>query len=259
MTAPRTVGVLVRAYNDAPYLLRAIDSALTQDYEGKIEVLVGIDAGSTDGTPELVARTWGSTDLGTGEMVVHPHKHPRRTVHLVPHPHMTLAAATRFLLPKLLAREEIFLLDGDNTLTRDRVKRHIDVHPGNEGLCCCNLKWGVQEDAPIFPNTPPGEVVEVSAERLLQGNFLDTLSMRWRSAYLRDRILPLMSAVAPGDLVDDYLMALLAARDGKCDLHGFVGGTYRFRDDSLTRRTNVLQRTADTLTAYQAIVAADRR
>ena len=48
------VTVVIPAYNYAHYLAEAIDTALTQDYAGGIEILV-VDDGSTDDTPAVLA------------------------------------------------------------------------------------------------------------------------------------------------------------------------------------------------------------
>ncbi|MBX5470810.1 MAG: glycosyltransferase [Thermoleophilaceae bacterium] len=54
MNARPLVSCIVAAYNYARFLPRALDSALAQDYEGPLEIVV-VDDGSTDDTPEVVA------------------------------------------------------------------------------------------------------------------------------------------------------------------------------------------------------------
>ena len=56
MAAPVRVSAVVPAYNRAGYLREAIDSALSQGFEG-LEVVV-VDDGSTDATPEIL-RSYG--------------------------------------------------------------------------------------------------------------------------------------------------------------------------------------------------------
>ena len=53
----RLVSVIVPAYNSERYLVEALESALRQDYEPK-EIVV-VDDGSTDATPEILARYAG--------------------------------------------------------------------------------------------------------------------------------------------------------------------------------------------------------
>jgi glycosyl transferase family 2/glycosyl transferase family 1 len=49
-----TVSVVIATYNFEPFLARAIDSALAQDYPAEALEVIVVDDGSTDGTPELM-------------------------------------------------------------------------------------------------------------------------------------------------------------------------------------------------------------
>jgi Glycosyl transferase family 2 len=258
VTAPPTVGVLIRTYNDRPYLAQALDSALNQVYPGRIVILLGVDMGTTDGTAELIRDRVGWTDM-MPEWTVQPLAKPRITILVVVHPHMTLAAATRYLLPKLavggMVRRVLFL-DGDNYLDPDCVARRVALHPENPpGLCASPVRWGVNEGAPPFPIMPPGPV---PLNRLLPGNLLDTLNPLWSMDYLMTSVLPRVEKVPPGDLVDDYLFNLVAGMDDQIDFHPIPPtATYRFRKGSLTERTDVQQRTIDTKRAFVEIYNAE--
>lgn len=256
MSALPEVAILVRTFEDAEYLDQALDSVDAQDYRGKIQLYVGYDSGSTDGTAQVIRRRFGWSTMGAGEWVHQPvGKEDRRSTHVFVHPHLTLAAATRYLLPKILdggSVQRILLLDGDNLLDPDCVSRRVKFHAGPPpGLCGTPIRWGMNEGAPPFPLYPTGKV---NLAPLRQGNFLDTLNPMWRADYLRDRILPLLETVPAGDLVDDYLMNLIAAMDGEADFHAVKPtASYRFRKGSLTERTDVMRRTLETQDAFSVI------
>src|SRR5579875_780429 len=106
------VSVIVPAFNLARFLSAALDSALAQtDPGGRIEIIV-IDDGSTDETPEVLARY-------------------QDRVRAIRQPNRGLTAAIAAGLAE--ARGEfIALLDADDEWPRDRLARHVAIlraHP----------------------------------------------------------------------------------------------------------------------------------
>ena len=259
MSAPPDVAILLRCYNDVRYLTQALDSVDRQDYVGNLHVYVGLDMGSTDGTAALIRDRLGWSTMSHDWQVQPLGKMNRRWFVLV-HPHMTLAAATRYLLPRILAHptiQRVLLLDADNYLDPNAVSRRVARHPGAEapGLCAAPIRWGTNEGAPPFPIVMDGPI---DGSKLLEANFIDTLNPIWRADYLRERLLPRLQHTDPGDLVDDYLFNLLAAQDGQADFHWDTpDATYRFRKGSLTERTDVGARTDQTKQAFVAIGRAE--
>jgi len=79
---PVDVSVLVMTYNHAPYIAECLDSLLAQDYEGRVEILVGEDC-STDGTAAIVAKYAASHPeilVVTADHNVGMHENHRRLV-----------------------------------------------------------------------------------------------------------------------------------------------------------------------------------
>lgn len=57
LEAPRLVSVIVPMYNAAATICEQIEALLAQDYSGDWELIL-VDNGSTDGTPEMIARRY---------------------------------------------------------------------------------------------------------------------------------------------------------------------------------------------------------
>lgn len=233
-----TVGIYLRLMNDAGTVVRALDSVVAQAFEGPLRVTLDLDGGSTDRTEDIV-RTWvgrHAKDRGNVTWV------------FVRHPHETLDAATRRLV-RASFEDEIYFLDGDNSLRPDRVTAAIATGPV-DGLCVQRCLRVLRETPELFPAAWPPRL---DVDTLLRGNLVDTLQIRASGLYLRQRLLGLLEQVPADDLVDDYLMVLLAARDGRICHHDLIAGTYYGRPNSLTRRTDIGARMTRTLAAYARI------
>jgi glycosyltransferase involved in cell wall biosynthesis len=232
--------VLIRTYNDEACVLTALDSAWHQDYEGQLAVHIGLDGGSTDETATLVFDYLEAHD-GRANF----------KWYVTPHEHMTLDAATRHLL-KLVKTDELFFLDADNVFAPNRVSRHIALDPSPKGLCCCRTyRIGTGHDTEVFPDHWPEKL---EPELLLQRTWADTIQLRAKGSYVRERLLPLMEKVPPNDLVDDWLMQLIAAFDSEVCTHQDVLATYVWRPDGLTARTDIRARMNRTAKAFYDIL-----
>jgi hypothetical protein len=112
---PPRVSILIPAFNHAPFIERAIASALAQDYHD-LEVIVSDDA-STDETGER-ARAW------CGDARFRYHRNPVRLGH---------AGNYRHLLGELARGEWVLMLDGDDYLLDPAFIRTamaaLDAHP----------------------------------------------------------------------------------------------------------------------------------
>jgi glycosyltransferase involved in cell wall biosynthesis len=98
------VTAVITAYNCERFIGMAIDSALAQDYEGPLDVLV-IDDGSTDGTPDVLAS---------------------RPVRVVRQPNRGyLGASERGVLEA--GGDLIALLDADDAWPADKIRRQVDA------------------------------------------------------------------------------------------------------------------------------------
>jgi glycosyltransferase involved in cell wall biosynthesis len=94
-----TISVVIPAYNAAPYLKEAIESALSQSYAPH-EIIV-VDDGSTDGTADI-ARTFGSK------------------VRLLQHPNRGVAASRNRGIEEATG-DWIALLDSDDAFLKDKL------------------------------------------------------------------------------------------------------------------------------------------
>jgi len=106
-----SVTVVVPAYNYARYLPAALDSALAQDYPSELLEIVVVDDGSTDETPEVLARYGDS-------------------IRVIRQPNGGLNAATSTGI-EAARGDLITFLDADDTWPRDRVKRLVRALDAN--------------------------------------------------------------------------------------------------------------------------------
>ncbi|HEX8101726.1 MAG TPA: glycosyltransferase [Solirubrobacteraceae bacterium] len=201
------VSVVIPAYNYAHYLPEAIDTALAQDHDGALEVIV-VDDGSTDDTPAVLA--------GYGDRI-----------HAIRRPNGGLNAATSTGIDAATG-ELITFLDADDTWPRDRVRKlaaALAAHPE------AALAWGDMEvvddtGATLAPSfraacgiVPYGGRV---FGRLLRNNFISAGSLMIRAG-LRGLYCPIRED-AP---YQDWWMALQVSRVAEVVAIGDVVNRYR--------------------------------
>jgi glycosyltransferase involved in cell wall biosynthesis len=107
------VTLMVMTYNQAPYAAAAVEAALTQDYDGPLEVLISDDA-STDGTTEVLRALVSAYD-GPHRLRLNVN---RRNLGLIPHLHKVFALATH---------DFVVCCAGDDVSRSDRVRRLADL------------------------------------------------------------------------------------------------------------------------------------
>jgi glycosyltransferase involved in cell wall biosynthesis len=234
-----TAEILMRLMNDAPYVEAALRSALEQDYLGTI-VSVYIDGATTDGTEYAVREFL--------------RRHPRRlSAHVARHPHLWLSEATRLALHEATG-DDLFFLDGDCRLDPNRVSAHIALHPDATGVCCTQIRFEDEGGKPMSKvlYCPP----DITVDQLLRGNVIDTHSLRLKGEYVRNRLLPLTDGLDfAKEVHDDWLWCLIAAFDGKLCIHPErVLATYRYRPDSLTRRSTPPQTRENTVKLFDQVL-----
>lgn len=114
MNSAPLVSVVIPAYNVAPFIRSAVESALQQSWKN-IEVIV-VDDGSTDGTSEALVQTVD----------------PRLTV--IPQSNRGSSAARNTGISAARG-EYVAFLDGDDLWTRDKLERHVrflESHPATD-------------------------------------------------------------------------------------------------------------------------------
>ncbi len=202
--------VLMVAYNQERYIAQAIESALTQQVDFPIEIVVADDC-STDGTG-AIARDYAR-------------KHPHRVVLLQRAANMG-GRANFADAYKACRGQYVALLDGDDYWTDptklNRQVSMLDSHP--EWTLCFHRVCYVYEDDPGAVDEFPVGLTEseYGIEDLLQSNFIQTCSLVVRrgliSSFPNWFFLP-----GPGD----WPFALLHARYGRIGYLPEVMAAYR--------------------------------
>lgn len=212
------VSIVIAAYNLAAYLPRAIDSALAQiPPGGPCEVIV-IDDGSSDATPDVLAR-YGDR------------------IRAVRQPNAGTNTAVDHGI-ELATGEYIALLDADDEWPVDRLRRHVATLDSDPrlGLVHGDMEVIDSEGATLAPSyfgltgmwVPSGRVLG----SLLAGNFVSGGASTFRSS-LKAAFHPIPADAA----YHDWSVATCIACVAEIGLAQGIANRYRFRggNDSLGR------------------------
>jgi glycosyltransferase involved in cell wall biosynthesis len=236
-----TLSVLMIAYNVAPYIAQALDSALMQQVDFDYEIVVGED-GSTDGTRAIVQDYAG--------------RHPGRIRALLRERNLGM---NRNFMDTLLALrgEFVALLDGDDYWTSPaKLQRQVDFLRANPrfSMCFHNAEV-VYEDGSMAPHpfhmANPDRLIAhhvpkpvSTIDDLAGGNFMQTCSVVFRAGLY-------------GTLPDWYLrmptfdwpLHLLNAEHGDIRYFDEVMGVYRVRAGSFWSTNMALYRRVEDVDA----------
>jgi glycosyltransferase involved in cell wall biosynthesis len=200
------VTALITAYNCERFIGEAVDSALAQDYDGPLDVLV-IDDGSTDGTAAELARRPGA-----------------RVIH---QPNAGYVAATERGVAEATG-DLIALLDGDDAWPADKLRRQTAAL-GNAGLVYGDMtvidaQGTVLDDSWLGDAKPPRTLAD-----WLQGNAATSSSIVLRAELAR-RWCPL-----PRGLVFvDWYFAIRAALESRVVYLPEPRTLYRFHGENMS-------------------------
>jgi glycosyltransferase involved in cell wall biosynthesis len=199
------VTAVITAYNRERFAGEAVDSALAQDYEGRLDVLV-IDDGSTDGTAAVLAS---------------------RDARVIRQENRGYIGATERGIAEADG-ELIALLDADDAWPADKIRRQVDAL-GSAGLLYGDMTVidadGAEIDRSWLGDTPP-------PRRLadwLAGNAATTSSILLRAA-LAKRWFPM-----PAGLVfADWYLAIRAMQESEVVYLPEPRTYYRFHGDNMS-------------------------
>jgi glycosyltransferase involved in cell wall biosynthesis len=200
------VTALITAYNCERFIGEAVDSALAQDYDGPLEVLV-IDDGSTDGTAAKLAKRPGA-----------------RVIH---QPNAGYVAATERGVDAADG-ELIALLDGDDAWPHDKLSKQVQAL-GDAGfvygdMTVIDADGHVIDDSWLGDAKPPRTLAD-----WLQGNAATSSSILLRTELAR-RWCPL-----PRGLVFvDWYFAVRAALESEVVYLPEPRTRYRFHGENMS-------------------------
>lgn len=116
------LSVMLKAFNQEPFIAQAIESALAQRTSFPVEIVIGEDC-STDRTREIVGR--------------YASKYPSR-IRVMAHEHNLGMARNTLMLYEECRGEYIAWLDGDDYWTSlDKLQRQVDFLDANPGHTLC--------------------------------------------------------------------------------------------------------------------------
>ena len=193
MTRP-FVSVLIDTYNHERFIERALQSVLAQDFPAADREILVVDDGSTDRTPDLVAK-------------FAPH------VHLLRKTNGGQASAFNVCISECRG-EIIAFLDGDDAWTPDKLRRVLAVFSANpqcgivgHGIRNCFEDGSEIIDAPEKPERLRLGSLAVARVFRLRKSYLGTSRMTIRAGIAR-QILPVPEALVIE--ADEFLFTLAA-------------------------------------------------
>lgn len=222
---PPRISVIVRTKNDAPHVQRALGSVTKQTLARAIEVHVGLDAASSDGTAAKV------------EELVDAQRGAVAAWKLIPHPALTPFRALEHLLRLSSEADTTFVLDADNVFAPNRVVRQLSFGCG-KGVCTTGLR--IVDERAMVPKTSirpwfPQPIGGNSILRQFLGHLSDMNTMMISQRYLPRLLSAFGSLDQEFDWInEDYLISMLATLDGDIDYHHEILTEYHLTGRNLT-------------------------
>jgi glycosyltransferase involved in cell wall biosynthesis len=209
MTTPPRASVIVPAFNLAHYLPAAIDSALAQHPPGGPVQVIVVDDGSTDDTPEVLARY--------GERI-----------EVIRQPNGGLVSAVDRGL-QAVRGEYVGLLDADDEWPADRLRRHVGILESNPnaGLVHGDMEVIDAGGATVHPSffawkqehPPSGRVLTT----LAKDNFVSGGASTFRAS-----LLPAIQPIASAAAYPDWWIAVAVAAVAEIVYDPVSANRYRY-------------------------------
>jgi glycosyltransferase involved in cell wall biosynthesis len=208
------LSVCVITYNQARYIAQAIDSALLQQVDFALEIVVGEDC-STDQTRAILQ------DLQA--------RHPARIRLLLQDRNVGMMANFEAVFADCRG-QYIAMLEGDDYWTDPhKLQKQVDaLDAHSDWTVCFHRVRCVHEDGSqpdfVFPRTPPGEVLSI--DDILRRNFIQTCSVVYR------RVIDELPAWLTVLKLGDWPLHILHADRGKIGFLPEQMAVYRIHRDS---------------------------
>jgi hypothetical protein len=206
-TSPR-VSVIITAFNLARYLPAAIDSALAQEFPGGSVQVIVVDDGSTDDTPEVLARYTGTVEIirqANGGLV---------------------AAVDRGL--RAVRGEYVALLDADDEWPEHRLRRHVEILEGNTlvGLVHGDMRVIDASGATIHPSFVTWKHETPVNGRIL-GELIKDNFVSGGASTFRASLLPAILPISPDAAYPDWWIATNIAAVAEIKYDPGISNLYR--------------------------------
>ena len=156
-----SVSVIIPNYNYGVYLRESLTSVLKSDFpHEKLEIIV-VDDNSSDESVKVFEEVVSQTDIQW---------------QLIRNNANVGLAKARNLAIKKANGEFVFILDSDNYITPDCLKKHVNFLIENPGYSACyapiqRFESNTGKNSTVFSNIP------FSYARLIEGNYIDAMSM----------------------------------------------------------------------------------
>lgn len=237
---PPSVSLLLTTYRHAPYVREAVESALAQDYDGDLEILVSDDA-SDDGTFEIVEEVVASYD---GPHRVRVDRNPEN---VGPHEHNDM-------LVKRATGDLIVRCHGDDVCEPHRVSRVMEVWRKHQPTLITSNALLIDEDSNVqgrYMDSKRSEFIRV--ERIVDAGWTKHLlgaTFSWHR-----RMWEVFGPLRPEEIYRGG-DRLIAFRSGLLDGVYFVHEPLvRYRQHSGQMTRGVADRTRDELVFQETLKA----
>lgn len=231
----KSVSVIIRAYNAEKYIRHAINSVLSQDYDGPIEVIVCYDEGTRDNTLSVIKDFSG-------------YHHETRIVNIYRHTHLT---PFRSLQKCGLANSKgdyIMILDYDNIMPINYVSTMVKNAECSKAQFLFSNMLLIDENGNVIGERRPKK--GFTLKDMILGNLIDGNTIMLQKDYakkINNEFNGVLNKRFFDDIFEDWLIALLALKDCKSYHVEDAYILYRIHEENITAGSKDLYKTLDNL------------
>ncbi len=230
------VTCIVASYNGEPFLMEALESLLNQDFNGRLQILVSYDRGTTDNTI-IVLNQFISKNIS---------KLKNKTFKIVFHSNKTYFR-DRELSTRYADGEYTCFLDYDNKYYPERIREQYEFmrkKRAHFSFCSQNVidEHG-NEIRKRYLNVPPDYT---DPDRMLLSNFIDMNEMMFDKHFFESFLRPaldLLNAKIYDNMIEDYFFGCIAAITKNITYLPKTLGSYRLSKYSTMPRRGTNQKT----------------
>lgn len=226
--------IIINSYNHREYTIQAIEECLSQDYQGEYEIII-VDDGSTDGSIEVISNyskrfpqkiKYYVMDRDDGVNVLHFRTSNVRKKGI-----------------ELSSGEYLLLIDGDDLITRDKLRLQIDFLDNHKEYIACftDMVWFWDNGIKIE--------YRFNYPTVLNSVFWGNIYMHFSCFVFRREVI---HNFVPYN-INDSIATFAILKTGKIYHLPFTTFLYRQRNDSLMHRIDPLENRVNEVLFFQFI------
>jgi glycosyltransferase involved in cell wall biosynthesis len=220
------VTCIVAAYNASRFIESSLGSAVKQDFDGNVEILISYDRGTTDDTISKIHQFLKKVEL-----------RDNYKIKIILHDYLTPFRDKIFSL-EFAEGKYLTFLDFDNLIERNKLRTQIEyLHSHNMHFVFCNLKVIDEQGMLVrekFQRIPKNAG---ALYRIMFSNYVDLTATMFDRQFYTEYLIPSFNLIEDkffDDTLEDYFIALVASATNNLNYLDVVLGSYRITTGSVT-------------------------